>query len=225
MPEAVRGRELIFLSTSFVERFTSVLYPIEMAWLLRVLPEAKWVVDDRIFQEGLPSGRAAASKGDSRLIVNQDNKTLGVGGLDPAITLKDFKEFREFWTQRSRLDPLPQTHFAEFNVTARVFSNKNPLATFQALSARSPFPGLASGVGTLPPGLVHYGIRLVKPGTVPTETSWFDMRVEPAVVATRTQYHIQIVWREPSLETIVNGAEDIRTTLGRVIDGIEGAAA
>ncbi len=131
---APSSREHILLNwetLQLVERFANVLYPFEAADLFRRLPKLGYIVAERIlFGARVEVGKPIATKGDVELVMNQDNKTLGIMGRDIESVLTEFKNLREFWTKY--LDPSPNTstHYVEINCSAWAKAQRSPLQAF-----------------------------------------------------------------------------------------------
>jgi hypothetical protein len=67
--------EFTWQSVSVIQRFSSVLYPLDTYELLRQMPTIGYVVSDLVFRGIMEAGKPAAQKGDIELLINQDKKS------------------------------------------------------------------------------------------------------------------------------------------------------
>ena len=205
---------------SLIERFATVLYPFEPTELLRELPKLGYIVAERIlFGARLESGKPIATKGNVELIINQDNKTLGVMGRDIESVLTEFMNLREFWMKQ--LDPSPntRTHYVEIDCDAWAKAQRSPIEAFGGLwegSARMQRLGKL-----LKCDVTTFGLDICPPNTDTNSPDWFEIWIHPVVASSNTRYHIKVIWRKQQLDDVLRILKDIDNTVKEVILEIE----
>lgn len=211
--------EITWQSVSVIQRFSSVLYPLDIYELLRQAPTIGYVVSDLLFRGTLEAGKPAAQKGDIELLVNQDNKTLGVKGRDVDDAITAFKELQAFYIER--LDPSPglATQYIEFDGQSWAKSGHNPTAAFASFwSDFAPLQDLGSVLGE---DVSHFGIELVSPNRDPNTAEWFHIIIKPFVPSAAKRYVIRFLWRGPDVEGMLSKFSQIEDILRKLIRKIE----
>ncbi len=207
---------------ALVERFSSVLYPLDIEGLLEELPSLGYIVPaekDILAAQGerLALTREIATKGELRLRMNQESKTLGVEGKQTDEVLEAFKAIRNLCVER--LDPSKgfATAFVEIIGTAWIASKTDPIKVFDNVWAENPvLERLNKSLNTK---FSQRGIHLGNSQDVESP-SFSQIEVTPLVPA-KSRYHVQVVWREPSVEGIVRVMEELDSTISGVIRTLE----
>ena len=90
-----------------------------MATLLSELPNIGYIVSDLVRRGTPEQGKPLATKGSTELLINTDNKTIGVRDNTPENAVNAFRELQEFYL--TSLDPSPlQVQYVEFEGTGLV---------------------------------------------------------------------------------------------------------
>lgn len=210
-----------WISLRLVERFGNVLYPIDLPILLRLLPTIGYVVGKRVLKGVLEPGESLALKGNVELILNQDNKTMGVQGREISEVVDGFSELRNFWLDQLSPSPSAETHYIELGGEGIVRSQKNPTEVFTGFWAQ--FERIQRLSKTVRFGVVNFGLRLVPQNVDPNNTDWFDLRIQPQVISSANQYYVNIVWRSKNMETALDNFRKVNETIGAVIREVEKA--
>ena len=211
--------EFTWQSVSVIQRFSSVLYPLDTYELLRQAPTIGYVVSDLVLRGIMEAGKPAAQKGDIELLVNQDNKTLGVKGRDVDEAITAFKELQAFYIER--LDPSPglATQYVEFDGQGWAKSGHNPTTAFASFwSDFVPLQDLGSALGE---DVSHFGIELVPPNRDPNTAEWFHITINPFVPSAAKRYVFRFLWRDPDVEGMLSKVAHTEDILRKLIRKIE----
>ncbi|MFH1485003.1 MAG: hypothetical protein ABIH46_02935, partial [Chloroflexota bacterium] len=175
------------------ERFSSVLYPLDTLELLKQLPAIGYVVPELVLRGTPEQSKPIASKGDVELLINQDNKTIGVRGRDTERTVECFRELRKFYLER--LDPSPglATHYVEFDGQGWARSKANPKEILSRFWAD--YPPLRDLGRILETEVTNFGLQLAPSNRDPNDPNWFHISVEPLVFSSSKRYRIRWTWR------------------------------
>lgn len=213
------GLYLQWVSLRLIERFINVLYPINIPMLLRLLPNIGYVVPKKVIKGFVEPSEALAVKSNIELILNQDNKTLGVSGRDVSEVLEGFNELRSFWTEHLNPSPSAETHYIELGGEGIISSQNNPSRVFSEFWGRFDIMQKLSGIVGL--DVTNFGFRLVPRNIEVNNTEWFDLRIQPQVISSANQYYINIVWRSKDMATAINNFKKVPETIGAVIREVE----
>ena len=195
------------------ERFTNVLYPIDLFELLRQLPNAGYIVPQKIFKGIIEPGEATALKGNVELVANQDNKTLGIEGheISPAEIIDSFNELRSFWHEHLDSFQNTETHYLELTGEGLVKTGKNPLKIFGQYWAQfSKMQALNKILGC---EVSNFGLRLIPMNTDPNTANWFDVRITPLIVSSTKVYYVNLVWRNRDIEKAIKAFSKMDDTI------------
>lgn len=209
---------IAWLNVNIVERFSCVLYPLELLSLLRQLPTIGYVVPELVLRGTPDPNSPIASKGAVELLINQDNKTLGIRGRTPREALDSFQELREFWQNMDPSDKL-STHYVEFDGNGFVQTGENPLRSFERFwsgCAQLEFLGQ-----TLGEDLTNYGVHLVRSGQDPNSEDWLHVQLDPLAVSSNNRYHLRWIWRGADVDSMLNRFATVEVAVGRLLESIE----
>jgi len=214
------GVQIVWRQVSVVEGFSSVLYPLDIYDLLRQLPNIGYVVPDLVLRGIAERNQPLATKGDVELIINQDNKTIGVRGRDTEKTVDSFRELRQFYLEQ--LDPSPglATRYLEFDGQGWAKSNANPNEVFSNFwGGHIPLRDLSRILGT---DATNFGLHLVPPTKDPNDPIWFDISIQPLVVSSSKRYRIRWIWRGAEIEPLLNKFSKVDESLKKLVSKLEG---
>lgn len=213
------GIQIVWHQVVIVERFSSVLYPLDILELLKQIPTIGYVVPEPVLRGTPEEGKPIATKGDIELLINQDNKTIGVKGRDVEKAIASFRELREFYWER--LDPSPglATHYLEFNGHGWAKSRANP--TEICSSFWSKYAPLRDLGRFLEAEVTNFGLQLVPPNKDPNDPNWFHIFIEPLVASSSRRYRINWVWRGTNTEELLEKFSKVDQTLQKLIAKLE----
>ncbi|MBI4329864.1 MAG: hypothetical protein HY673_01120 [Chloroflexi bacterium] len=211
---------LNWVTIQLIERFANVLYPLDPVDLLLRLPNLGYVVAERVaLGAPLEAGKPLAVKGDVELILNQDNKILGVRGRTAESVLKEFESLRQFYTDE--LDPSPsiRTDYVEIHGNGWVRGQRNPLEVFAGWRKEI---GKVEAMGkVLGRDVTVFGISLCPPDVDPNSPDWFDIRIEPFPVSSGRRYRVTVVWRQQEMDEVLSRFKVIDDNVKDIILRIE----
>lgn len=212
--------QIVWHQISIIERFSSVLYPIDIIELLRQLPTIGYVVSDLVLRGTPEAGKPVAQKGDIEIAINQDNKTIGVRGREVERTVNAFKELRDFYLER--LDPSPSlaTQYLELNGEGWAKSGNNPSAVFASFwSDYKPLQKL--GI-LLESDVVNFGVQLVPPNKDPNAPDWFHIYLQPLIPSAAKRYHLRCIWRDTDIEQLLKKFAKVNDIFRNLVKRVEG---
>lgn len=214
MTQATWERE-VFRAT-LMERFDSVLYPVNLFALLDRLPELGWVVEDRIEdEEGIRT--KAPKRGNLRILIDQGNKTLGVTGNDLAEVLSGYRELRDAVRELSDFSPLTTTDYAELRYVGQIKRlGTNPLEVLtEWWSHAERVTQLGARLSELLPSgattLVPYGVRFAPSGFDANRPNWTELSLVPVSTAGHARFNFDLLFRneDPSVtEQVAESADE-----------------
>lgn len=210
-----------FLSSGFRD----VLFPIDVALLLRVLPEAGFVLAGgmpRTIPVGARLGIRAdnvASKGDFQLALNSERGFIGLDGPAPELVTKEFIQLKGFFHERLGLAVDAKATFHEFLSSGSISGNRNPLETFTSLS--QPLETLRRLKDSLGEDLALFGVRLSPSGQDPNRPDWTEIVIEPMVEQATQFYHFEVVYRRRNAKPVIEFAEGFGRTIEKLIGSLE----
>jgi len=203
---------------SVIERFSSVLYPINVPQLLWQLPTIGYIVPDLVLRGTPEQGKPIATKGNTELTLNMDNKTIGVIDKDPEKATTAFLELREFYIGRLDLSP-PEVQYVEFDGQGWVRSKESPVRVFSHIWRDSkPIQKLGSILGE---DATNYGIEIVPREQDPNNPKWFHVAIHPLPASSLKQYYVRWIWREPNSAQLLKRYAKVNDTLRTMISTIE----
>lgn len=203
------------------ERFSSVLYPIDVIELLKQLPSIGYVVPDLVLRGTPEANRPLASKGDIELIINQDNKTLGVRGRETEKTVESLKELRQLYLERLNPSTGLVVQYIELDGEGWAISDKNPTSAFTSFWANySPLQEL--GALFEENDVSNFGIQLVPANKDPNNPEYFQLNVQPHIPSASSRYHIRCIWRGADIEHLLDKFVNTDRMIQNVIKSIEG---
>ncbi len=212
--------QIVWHQVTIIERFSSVLYPLDILELLKQISTIGYVVPELVLRGTPEADKPIATKGDIDLIINQDNKTIGVKGRDPENAVVSFQELRQFYLER--LDPSPglTTQYVEFDGQGWAKPEKDPTEIYSRFWEN--FTPLRDLGRILEADVTNFGLQLVPSNKDPNGPEWFHIYIEPLIVSSRKRYRIRWVWRGSDLEQLLMKFSKVDNSLKSLISKIEG---
>jgi hypothetical protein len=218
---SVENLKPIWRRLSLIERFTNVLYPIDLLELLQQLPKLGYVVPRKILKGVIEPGESAARKGNIEVVANQDLRTLGIEGHEttPAEIIQAFDELRSFWRKQLESSQNVETHYLELIGEARVKTQKNPVEVFSQYWAQ--FNKMQKLNKILGCEAYNFGLRLTPTNTNPDSANWFDVRIQPLIVSSTRCYYVTLDWRNEDRDKVVKAFRKMDDTITNLILEVE----
>lgn len=212
--------QIVWHQVSIIERFSSVLYPLDLLELLKQLPAIGYIVPDLVLRGTPEVGKPIATKGDIDLVINQDNKTIGVSCRSSEKAIEAFQELRQFYLEHLDLSPNLATQYVEFNGNGWLKSKRNPVETLsQFWSKYEPLRELGKVLGQ---DVINFGLQLAPPKD-PIDPDWFHIYIDPLITASSSRYRIRWVWRGHNLKEVLEKHTKVNELLKGLISKIEGS--
>lgn len=227
MAEPVTGPSSHTNEAALIERFDSVLYPVDIPTLLDRLPELGWLVSRRADdQRGSISLTDAPTKGNSKLRMDVGNKTLGVVSNDLNETLETYRELRQSIRELGELAPEVRTDYVEFRYSGWIRGQASPVQAFSSWgSGDERVVALGRQLGTRLPTDVEtlspYGIRFSPAGLDANRPNWAELSIVPLSTSGTQLYSFDLLFRNEDWETVESVAEAADNLLGSVIGTLE----
>lgn len=212
---------------SLVERFDCVLFPFDLMFLFDRLPEAGWIVGERIDEAATESIRVKAPvKGNLRLRVDQSTMLLGIHGRELESLVEEFERLRELAIEVSPPAPEVKTHYVEFRCVGEVRSDRPPSTSFQEWwNGSENISGLVNSLADLmPPGelLSPYGVRLSTPGVDANRPDWFEIAIVPVNNTGHTDYSFDFLYRNKEVDRVFGMVGHCESIIETLLSSIEG---
>ena len=214
------GVQIAWYQVAITERFSSVLYPLDVWQLLREITDIAYVVPNLLLSTGqYEAGKPIAVKGDIELILDQDKKTIGVKGRDPEKVVESFQELRDFYTER--LDPSSAlaTHYVEFEGQGWARGRMSPIEVCSRFWANC--DAIRNLGALLDAEVANFGIQLVPPEIDPNGPEWFHVAIAPLVPSSSSRYHVAWVWRGADIERLLKRFSRVNQTLQSLVLRLE----
>lgn len=212
--------KIVWHQVSIIERFSSVLYPLDILELLRQIPTIGYIVPELLLRRGTAEeGKPLATKGDIELLINQDNKTIGVRGRDSEKVNAAYQELRAFWLEH--LDPSPglATQYLEFDGQGWAKAKISPIAVCSTFWAN--YLPLREFGKLLETEVTNFGLQLTPPNKDPNGPDWFHIYVEPLIVSSDKRYRIRYLYRSPEPEIFLKKLPQIDKALQKILLRLE----
>ncbi|HEU0022618.1 MAG TPA: hypothetical protein VFR55_13240 [Dehalococcoidia bacterium] len=210
---------------TIIERYDTVLYPIDQITLFDRLPELGWLVSRRMDDQGTFSLESMPSKGNSHLRLDRGNKSIGIIGNHLAEVLASYKELTGVVRELFDFAGEVGTDYVEFRYIGRLNGSSRPVETFASWWAEA---GRAAELGSfladkLPSDAVTmspYGIRFAPSANNANRPNWAELVITPTPAAGSNTYHFDLIYRNESssvVEQVVESADSIiESTLERL---------
>jgi hypothetical protein len=212
-------RAIKWVDVRLVERFSNVLIPIEIPVLLRLLPSIGYIVPAKRLKGVIDPGDSIAVKGNVELLINQDNRSLGVAAGNISELIEGFNELRSFWTEQINPQPAAETHFIELGGQGFKGTDTKPSESFNRFwSEFNRMKDLKKAIGF---DVANFGLQLVQKDLEPNGPEWFDITIHPQVTSSANQYYIRTVWRTSNLESGLKNFSQLDSIVDRLIKEIE----
>ena len=208
-------------------RYKTVFFPVDTLRFAVTLREAGFILPDRLEQAVLASPLGArvepsglvARRGDIAIGTNPDRLVLMVHAPDPQEAATEMDSLESILRDRYAVDSPALAMFYELLTEATVKAGRNPLQSWISHLGQVRFLGEASHI--VGQDVAPYGLRLVPAGQIPDQADWFDIRVEPRVLAPAEYHSLSIVFRNAVRETVFDFARNLDQTLDRLVSLVE----
>ena len=214
----------VFRAT-LMERFDSVLYPINLFALLDRLPELGWVVEDRVDdEEGLRV--KPPKRGNLRVLIGQEHKTLGVTGNVLSEVVVGYQELLDAARELTDFSPLVTTDYVELRYVGQ--TKRRNVKPTEALGQWWSRTGYASDLGSrlaelLPSDsttLAPYGLKFAPAGVDANRSNWTELTLQPVSIAGHVRFHFDLLYRHQDAAVTVGVAESADTAIDLALDEI-----
>lgn len=212
--------QIVWHHVSIMERFSSVLYPLDIVELLKGIPNIGYIVPELVLRGTPELDKPLATRGDIELMINQENKTIGVKGRNVEKTIESFQELREYYLKQMDASPGLATHYVEFQGQGWAKSNANPNEVFGNFWANHiPLQNMGKLFGT---DLTNFGIQLAPARKDPNDPDWLHIFIEPLIAASSRRYQVRLIWRSSEIKDLLVKFSKIDETLQKLVSKLEG---
>lgn len=204
--------------------FNTVLFPFDSVQFLRALSRSGYVLSVEL--SPLSPGRSlgisgtVGTKGSISARVDMSRGLVGVEGPDERDLIEEFRGIENILQSDLELDVPALTHFCEFLANGVVGGTaKNPLNIIaRAVDASALLEQISKIVGR-PTSI--FGLRLSAEGLMPNAPDWFDIRINPYVLAPDRYYYVNVVYRQSERRPVVQFARGFDDFLSRTLAAME----
>lgn len=220
---------------SFSVRLNSIFFPLSVEELAVGLETLGYTISEHVRATMTPGlrpmgvrvsiGGIIAEKAEPplRVRIEMDKGILGVDGRDIDQVIEDFRQIENWIAKEHEVDLGSEAKFYEsiFEGTLAVGRTRSPIDTLKQLFSDSAYPSkFSEAVGR---EVTNFGIRLVEKGQAPTGDTWFDLRIEPSVQRSASDYMVNAVIRGPSLLVQVEEVQHLQGKIHRLVSVMEGS--
>lgn len=169
------------------------------------------------------SGRIASNP-DTRcsLSLVAERGILAIDGPSIEKALSDFDQL-DHWVTTNVANLADEIRFYELILDGSLIVGKerDPIKTVgRAFSSNS----LISGIGTyLRKDVTNFGMRLVEKDRSPSSDEWMEIRIEPLIARSATTYSVNLVYRHPMKDPVIEWAGKVPELVSHVIRVMEQA--
>ena len=213
------------LRVTLLERFDSVLYPVNLLPLLDRVPQLGWVVEERI-EDDQGIRTKPPKRGNLRLLMDQASKTLGVAGNDVADVISGYRELRKAARELSDYSPTVETDYVELRYIGQM--RKQGVDPTEVLGRWWSGVDRIDGLGRLladslpsnATAFAPYGIRFAPSGLDANRQNWAELTLVPVNTAGRARFHFDLLYRNEESEVTEGVAERADDLIERVLNQI-----
>jgi hypothetical protein len=192
-----------------------------------MLREADFILPDRLEESivAAPLGArievsgVVARKGEIAIRIDPERQVVAVHTLDPGMAVTEMELIESLLRDKEGVDSPSLALFYELLADVTVRASANPVESWRTGLGNEGFFQQVSQV--MSEQVAPFGVRLAPAGRVPDGADWFDVRIEPRVLAP-TQFHaISIVFRKHSREATFDFVRNLDGTLGQLVSLVE----
>lgn len=204
--------------------FNTVLFPFDAMQFLRALSRSGYVLSVELPPLS-PARRLSipgpvGTKGSISARIDTTRGFVGVEGPDERDLIEEFRGIENILQKDLELDVPALTHFCEFLANGVVGGTaKNPLNIIaRAVDASALLEQISKIVGR-PTSI--FGLRLSAEGLMPNAPDWFDITINPYVLAPDRYYYVNVVYRQSERRPVVRFARGFEDFLSRTLAAME----
>ena len=211
-------------------RYDSVLFPIDVVALLKLLPSRGWIVPEK--EQGTDASVTLAkpvAKGGTQLRVGRGSNVIGVEGDDVEEVMERFRELLDAAADTADPETLGHVMFAEIRCVGTARGRANPIDSLAGFwSARAQTDEFArelrSGFPTVG-DVAPYGLRFAPKAENPNQSDWAEISISPVAGSAPRWYHFDVIYRRKDISLVEEATSELRRSVARLIGCIEGSSA
>ena len=210
--------------SSLVVRYDAVLYPFQVPELLRVLPESGWIVPKAVLRRDQIAAEDLPTKGDAYVVLNQENKTLGVQGLELGEVITGYEELMDLVGAMFALPPSVTPQYLELRHRGWAQGQAEPATVmtewWQELSQvmdLGAFVGEAMGAD--PSQLLPWGFNLAPAGVDANRPDWTQVQILPEAIRDN-RFRFDIIHRRSVPDEVLTVARRMPEVLLDILERI-----
>ncbi len=164
-------------------------------------------------------GRLAMKEG-CLVDIDPDKKIIACEGVEVSAVLRTTKELLDISTEDFSFDAKSDIDFAELNSEIIVESDSDPgkclSASFEGLDLLDRFSGI------IQTSVSVFRIGLTPKDSTPSMRDWFDLNIEPRLLAAKREYAVRVIYRKEKWEEIMQFTQQVEETVLKLIRELEG---
>jgi hypothetical protein len=205
-------------------RYRSVLFPFDVFNFLRAVSKLGFILPPESI-EPAPLGTrlevtgTVARKGEVAVRLNTERQILQVEAQNPNAAVTEMASIESLLRDEFELDSSQLAEYYEFLASLNMRAKKNPLASWSAHFAELAIvQRFSEMVGR---EVCPFGVRLADKGGIPTQTDWFELRIEPLVQAPTTHHLVEVVFRRARGDEVLAFVRKFEDTLPALLGLVE----
>ena len=202
--------------------FRPILFPITMPDFFESLSKKGFEVPTQAMAPLPAGGRIYATgivgrKKEVNIDVTAERKFIGCEGKDLSSVIEVFTEIFGMVPKDFGINLPQDLEYVEF-IGNMIGSGMEK--AIEQLQASLDNPLLLKINQILNAESAFFGLRIVPKSTLPRDSKWYDISIEPRVTRAESQYFVSVTFRDPEFNKVIQFAKDVPSTITKLIDVI-----
>ncbi len=205
-------------------KYKSVLFPFDVFNFLKAISKRGFILPPDSL-EPAPLGTrlevkgTVGRKGEVSIGLNTEQHSLQVEAPNSSAAVTEMESIELLLRDEFDLESPRLAEYYEFLASLSVRATKNPLDSWYVHFAQlAVLKQFSEVVGRQ---VSPFGVRLAEKGGIPTQTDWFELRIEPLVQAPTTHHLIEVVFRRARGEEVFAFVRQFEDTLPGLLGLVE----
>jgi hypothetical protein len=218
-----------YFTVSLAVKYGSVLFPFDIGKFVLALSREGFLLPESLEDTilALPLRRRlglsgiVARKPDLAVRVDQEAQVVAIHAVDARAALREMEAVEVLLKEQFAVVSQSLAQYYEFMASMTVRAGVDPSEAWTALLSQTSVVEEASKV--LRKDLSPFGLRLVPKGSVPNQTDWFDIRIEPEMHAPDSYHYIDVIYRNSDRADVFAFVRNLEKAVKALVSIVEGA--
>ena len=163
------------------------------------------------------SGRIA-TKGKTFVDIDSDRKIVACEGKNLEELISTFSEVMDIVSEDYSVPP-DEIDYFEFNADVVVKSQNNPIQRLKMVYRDIELIKRFNEILGVP--VSNFILTLIPSEALPTDRSWFDIRIEPRLTKPTREYFIHVVFRDKNMKKVLDFSKEVNSTIIKLLSTLE----